>query len=46
MARDNSVAVSDKELQQLKEARIELFNTDEVPYGETISHLCEEVIDR
>lgn len=45
MARDNSVALSDEELQQLKDARIEIFSTDEVPYGATINRLCEEVLD-
>lgn len=45
MARDNSVAISDEELQQLKDARIKMFSTNEVPYGATISRLCEEVID-
>lgn len=45
MARDNSVAVSDEELQKLKDARLKMFSTDEVPYGATISRLCEEVID-
>lgn len=45
MARDNSVALSDDELQQLKDARVELFNTDEVPYGATISQLCEKVLN-
>jgi len=45
VARDKSVAVSDEELQQLKDARLKLFSTDEVPYGATISRLCVEVID-
>lgn len=45
MARDKSVAVSEEELQQLKDARLKLFSTDEVPYGATISRLCEEIID-
>lgn len=42
MARDNSVAVSDEELQKLKDARLDIFSTDEVPYGATITRLCEE----
>lgn len=45
MARDNSIAVSDEELQQLKDARLRLFSTNEVPYGETISFLAEMVLD-
>ena len=45
MARDNSVALSDDELQQLKDARLKMFSTDEIPYGATISRLCEEVIN-
>lgn len=45
MARNKSVALSNEELQQLKDSRIELFNTNEVPYGAVISKLCEEVID-
>jgi hypothetical protein len=45
MARDNSIAVSDEELQQLKDAKLKMFSTDEVPYGATISRLCEEVLD-
>jgi len=45
MARDKSVAVSDEELQQLKDVRLKMFNTDEIPYGATISRLCEEVLD-
>jgi hypothetical protein len=45
MARDNSVAISDEELQKLKDARLKIFSTNEVPYGETINRLCEEVID-
>ena len=45
MARDNSIAVSDEELQMLKDARLKMFSTDEVPYGATISRLCEEVIN-
>lgn len=45
MARDNSIAISDEELQQLKDARLKMFSTDEVPYGATISRLCEEIID-
>jgi predicted short-subunit dehydrogenase-like oxidoreductase (DUF2520 family) len=43
MARDNSIAISDEELQQLKDARLEIFSTDEVPYGATISRLCENL---
>lgn len=45
MARDNSIAVSDEELQQLKNARFKMFSTDEVPYGATISRLCEEILN-
>jgi len=45
MARDNSIAVSDEELQQIKDIRMKIFNTDEVPYGETISHICSLVED-
>ena len=45
MARNKSIAVSEEELQMLKDARLKLFSTDEVPYGATISRLCEEVID-
>jgi len=45
MARDNSIAISDKELQQLKDARLKMFSTDEVPYGATISRLCDEVLN-
>jgi hypothetical protein len=45
MARDNSIAVSDEELQQLKDARLRLFSTNEVPYGEVISFLAERVLD-
>ena len=45
MARDKSVAVSEEELQQLKDVRLKMFSTDEVPYGATISRLCEEIID-
>ena len=45
MARDNSVALSDEELQKLKDARLKLFSTDEVPYGATISRMCEEVLE-
>jgi len=45
MARKNSIAVSDEEIQKLKDARLKLFSTDEVPYGETISFLCDEVLE-
>jgi hypothetical protein len=45
MARKNSVALSDEELQKLKDARLEMFSTDEVPYGVTINRLCEEFIN-
>lgn len=45
MARDNSIAVSDEELQMLKDARLRMFSTNEVPYGATIARLCDEVID-
>jgi len=45
VARDKSVAVSEEELQKLKDARLKMFSTDEVPYGATISLLCEEVIN-
>ena len=45
MARDNSIAVSDEEMQKLKDARIKMFSTDEVPYGATISRMCEEVLE-
>lgn len=40
MARDNSIALSDEELQQLKEVRLEIFGTDEVPYGVVVNQLC------
>jgi hypothetical protein len=43
MARENSIAVSDEELQKIKDARMEIFGTDEVPYGVVISTLCEDV---
>lgn len=42
MARDNSIAVSDKERELLREARVDIFGTDEVPYGETIRVLVEK----
>lgn len=45
MARDKSVAVSEEELQKLKDARLKIFRTDEVPYGETINFLCEKVLE-
>jgi len=45
MARDKSVALSESELQQLRDARIKMFSTDEVPYGAVISRMCEEVAD-
>lgn len=45
MARDNSIAISDEELKKLKDARLEVFNTDEVPYGATIDELCERVLN-
>ena len=43
MARDNTIALSDKEKEILSEARIEIFGTDEVPYGVVVSKLCEDV---
>lgn len=42
MARDNTVALSDEEKAVLSEKRIEIFGTDEVPYGVVISKLCED----
>jgi len=42
MARDKSVAVSEYELNLLREKRREIFGTDEVPYGVVISTLCED----
>lgn len=45
MARDNSIAISDDELQQLKDVRLKMFSTDEVPYGAVISRLCVEELD-
>lgn len=39
------MALSDEELQKLKDARLKVFSTDEVPYGATINRLCEEVLD-
>ena len=41
MARDNTVALSDKEKKRLDEAREKIFGTDEVPYGVVISELCK-----
>jgi hypothetical protein len=45
MPRENTVKVSGEEKAKLDDARQELFNTDEVPYGATIARLCEEVIN-
>lgn len=45
MARDNSVAVSDEELELIKEARCVIFNTSEVPYGVVIEHLCKDELN-
>jgi len=41
MARNKSVALSEEELDEIKEVRLKLFGTDEVPYGAVISKLCE-----
>jgi len=41
MARNNTIALSDFEKELLSERRIEIFGTDEVPYGVVISTLCE-----
>jgi hypothetical protein len=43
MARDNTIALSDEEKEILSEARLDIFGTDEVPYGVVISTLCEDV---
>lgn len=43
MARENTIKVSDEEKKMLDEARLILFETDEVPYGVVISTLCEDV---
>jgi len=43
MARDNTVALSEKEKRQLDEARLIVFGVEEVPYGAVISELCDNV---
>jgi hypothetical protein len=45
MARDNSIAVSDEEMQKIKDARLKLFSTNEVPYGAVIEYLAEMVLE-
>jgi len=42
MARDNSIAISDQEREALREARQDIFGTDEVPYGVVIQTLVDE----
>lgn len=42
MARNTTIAVSDEELESLKEVRMEIFGTDEVPYGVVIQRLIED----
>lgn len=43
MARDNTIALSEEEKEELSAARISIFGTDEVPYGVVVSKLCEDV---
>lgn len=45
MARDRSIAVSQEELDALKDARMRLFGTDEVPYGVVLQELTSMVND-
>lgn len=45
MARDKSIALSEEELQQVKDARLKMFSTNEVPYGAVVSRLCESILD-
>lgn len=42
MARDNTIALSDSEKEMLSQKRIEIYGTDEVPYGVVIERLCED----
>jgi len=41
MARDNTVVLSDDELEALKSVRREMFSSDEVPYGVVVNQLCD-----
>lgn len=41
MARDNTIALSDEEKEKLCQTRLNMFGTEEVPYGVVISKLCE-----
>jgi len=45
MARNESVALSEEEKQQLKDARLEIFSTNEVPYGVVIDELTSMVVE-
>lgn len=42
MARDNTIVLSDTEIESLQETREKMFGSDEVPYGVVISHLIED----
>jgi hypothetical protein len=42
MARENTIVLSDSELQKLQDTRTEMFGSDEVPYGVVVDKLCSE----
>lgn len=41
MARENTIVLSDDELETLQRVRQKRFGSDEVPYGVVVDHLCE-----
>ncbi|SFC63320.1 hypothetical protein SAMN05444422_112110 [Halobiforma haloterrestris] len=45
MLRETTISVSHEEKELLEEAAIELFGTQEVPYGAVVSELVEQVTD-
>lgn len=45
MFRETTISVSHEEKARLDDAKQELFGTDEVPYGATITELTDRVTD-
>jgi|GEM_PF-6407990 len=44
MRRDTSISISHDEKDRLDEAALDLFGTDEVPYGAVVSELVDRVV--
>jgi hypothetical protein len=45
MEREHTIELSDEEIQALDEARMELYDDDEVPYGAVVKMLCSPYAD-